>query len=293
MIISKVKGGLGNQLFIYFTSYILSKKKSTNLFFDVTDYIFDRSDRFFHLDKFRIDCKLANKNMLQKFRYIPKTKLEYKILKFFNINLFKKDNVFNENSFSVNDLLKLDNKKDLYIDGYWQNFKFINSEININSINFELKEEYRNYNEVLFNNINKNNSVAIHIRKGDYINSSNSKIYKHINPDYYYRAIKMISKNISSPIFYIFTDDIKWVKENIYFENANYIADQNLDEVNEFELMKNCNNFIISNSTFSLWASRFCKNKNKIIISPKEWFLNNNEKKIEKLVDSEWIYIEN
>lgn len=114
------------------------------------------------------------------------------------------------------------------------------------------------------------NSVALHVRFFDDINSSE---YHNINNDYYNKAIAYIKNHIKSPKFFIFSDNPKNVKYKINLDAIDYkIVDNNLEKQNNFKdflLMKECNNFIIANSTFSWWASWLGSFENKIIICPK------------------------
>ncbi len=124
------------------------------------------------------------------------------------------------------------------------------------------------------NKMKYENSVAIHIRKGnDY---TSDKLWDNTCPtDYYYRAINYIKDHINAPHFYLFTDNIEWVKGNLKdFEYT--IVDWNpikgIYNYRDMQLMSCAKHNIISNSTYSWWGAWLNPNKDKIVVAPKIWF---------------------
>jgi hypothetical protein len=133
-----------------------------------------------------------------------------------------------------------------------------------NSKNFEIIDK-----------INSTNSVSIHIRRGDYITDKYASIYDGVcGVEYYDRAIKHILSKIENPIFFVFSDDCEWVKNNIDVPNANFI-EWNLGKNSYIDmfLMNQCKHNIIANSTFSWWGAYNNSNlRDGIVISPVKWF---------------------
>ena len=97
-----------------------------------------------------------------------------------------------------------------------------------------------------------------------------------VSIDFYYKAIEYLENKLNDNITYlVFSDDIKWCKENFNKKKFVFIDGEESDkDYLELYLMSLCKNFIIPNSTFSWWGCYLSKNKNKIIISPKLWFKN-------------------
>jgi hypothetical protein len=295
MIISKIHGGLGNQLFCYFCSYNFINNQNFELLLDIYDYKFYRKDRPFFLGKFDIDYKVANIKQLKKFRYLNYSKIDYAIFQKFNISNFKNNiqknlylEKYNQNkelNFHQNNILN-----NSYIEGYWQNFKYL---VNIKKIIYkkiELKKNYIDFDNNLLNNIKIPQSVSIHIRRDDLLRKPFSEVYYTCNLEYYYNAINFIKSKISNPKFYIFTDDIDWVKSKFTSVNDySIISELRLNDYSEFYIMKNIKNHIISNSTFSLWAAWLAEEHDSIIISPKYWF----KKEMPKIHPSNWIEMNN
>ncbi|MDD3060131.1 MAG: alpha-1,2-fucosyltransferase, partial [Sulfurimonas sp.] len=141
--------------------------------------------------------------------------------------------------------------------------------------------------------IQSSNSVSLHVRRGDYVSNKNATSYHGVSSlDYYYNAIETISKKISNPILYIFSDDIPWVRENlivslpiVFIENTN--TDRPFEDI---YLMSLCKHNIIANSTFSWWGAYLNSNLEKNVIAPKKWF-NDPVINTEDLIPSSWTRI--
>lgn len=172
------------------------------------------------------------------------------------------------------------NIQQTYLDGYWQNENYLTSnEAEIRQI-FQWKTiSSKNIN--LAKKMVKEESISLHIRRLDSPNTILQIIYKiriHIvfrtaTKGYYSKAIKCISDRVRKPVFYVFTDNIYWVKKNIPFSENFTIIDWNrgLDSNQDMFLMTNCRHNIISMSSFSWWGAWLNANPDKIVIAPKKW----------------------
>lgn len=130
------------------------------------------------------------------------------------------------------------------------------------------------------------NAVLIHVRKGDYTNSVNSKIYYNCDVSFFKLAIAEIEKAVSHPKYFIMSNDDTWVRENFTFLSNYQIIDIS-DTVASFKVMCAFQNFIISNSTFSWWPAFLSGSKN--VVAPKSWFLD--EKLNIDLYPESWIKV--
>ena len=119
----------------------------------------------------------------------------------------------------------------------------------------------------------KENSVSIHIRRGDYLVCD---LLKNLLPLFYYEAaIKYILEKVESPIFFIFSNDIEWCKNNLKINFPTYYIDWNKgkESFRDMQLMSLCKYNIIANSSFSWWSVWLNNNEEKNIIAPKRWFV--------------------
>ena len=293
MIIVKLRGGLGNQMFQYAYGKALSIKTGITVKFDANYYFneeFQRSDtpRKYLLDKFNTDISLATQEEVNKANPLWKKvirKMKNKIFRYTNI--YK----FSESEFKI--------KEGNLALGYWQTEKYFKNIESIIRENFTLKNSLAESAQKIENLIiqtKKENKVpvSIHVRRSDYVNiKSNKDFFNVCDVEYYKNAFSEITKLINSPVsLFIFSDDTAWVKENLRFPCETYFVseEKNIFDYEEIILMSKCSHNIIANSSFSWWGAWLNPNKNKIIMAPKKWV---NDSKIDTsdVTPVEWVTI--
>jgi len=276
----KIYGGLGNQMFQFAAGYAAAKNKKTKLSLDLDYYKKNNLHNNFELQKV-FDIK-SNVNILvksNKFNF-------FKIIKQFDFTVHK----FNENQFHYNkNILNISNNT--ILDGYWQSERYFKKYENEIKKIFTFKVNLNKIEYNYFDEIYNNNSVSVHIRRGDFLLKKNDNHKTDLN-DYYLEAIKRIAKKFYKVKFYLFTDDPNWVRN--YF-NMNYdhkIVDINQKEKSYIDMyfMSLCKANIIANSTFSWWSAWLNNNNDKIICAPRNWF---NDKTIntDDLIPRKWLLI--
>lgn len=278
--IVKLNGGLGNQMFQYAFALVLAKMFNADIFFDFSffDEIIDSeiaTKREFELGVFNFNCPKASNEELSEVIVPPRrSKLQKFLWEYFQIKNFAPNgNAYIDTSAYCfkRELLKLNDY--FYYNGYFQNenyFKHYRSDV-INA--FSLKGKIDEKNQSVLDVIKSVNSVSIHIRRGDYVNlESASKFHGTCSLDYYERAINYICRKVKNPHFFIFSDDIPWVIENLKLNYPYTVIDFNQGKgYLDMELMKNCKHNILANSSFSWWGAWLNENPNKIVIAPKKW----------------------
>lgn len=172
------------------------------------------------------------------------------------------------------------NIKDMYLEGYFACEEY-HKEI-LNTLREELdfepeKVEYFDKLDKITSDMKNHNSVSVHLRRGDYLDPVNDKMFGGICTDeYYLAAITYVINNISSPKFYFFSDDTEFAKK-FNQDLANKFPGINVDivDINRGEksyldiyLMSNCKNNITANSTFSFWGARLNPNVDKLMMRP-------------------------
>lgn len=274
MIIVRLHGGLGNQMFQYALGLNIAKQLNSELKLDVSWYYKkSNQNRKYLLDIFNIKDKFSSKSEIDSFTY--KKGVLNRIKKYFDkFKPYYKRLVVKEQSKKFdNKILKIDHN--CYLDGYWQSekyFKVIKNElIDI----YNLKEKIDAENSNVLDHISHSNSVSIHIRRGDYVYDKNTN-HRHgtCSFKYYKDALSFINSKLSDPFFYIFSDDLEWVKNNMKINfPKNYIDINNgKKDYLDLILMSKCKHNIIANSSFSWWAAWLNTNNDKIVIAPKKWF---------------------
>ncbi len=286
MIITKLYGGLGNQMFQYAAGRAMSIHNDSDFFLDVSwfEKIKGNTDRKYELESFNI----MERFILEKDRRMLKGQLFSLRSKF---GFFKKGYIKEKRFNFEPDILKLSGN--VYLDGYWQSEKYFKNVEEIIRGEFTLKKPLNIKSEKLKEQIEKNNSISIHIRRGDYVADPKTNQFHGVcSPEYYYKAVKIITEKINNPVFFIFSDDIEWARENFKLNYPTVYIDKSfgLKDAEEMILMSKCKNHIIANSSFSWWGAWLGLNKNKIVIAPKKWF-NNPNVDTSDLIPESWIVI--
>lgn len=271
MIIVKLIGGLGNQMFQYALGRHLSQKNKVELKIDITGFESYKLHKY-SLDAFNIKKILASKSEIDKFKKYQTRHGK----KWFLYNKFIADNskYFQEKSFAFDPaVLKLND--DVYIDGYWQSekyFKEIESTIRAD-FSFILNQGEKDLH--ISKLINNCNAVSIHIRRADYVTSATTnKTHGSCPIEYYEKAIDTVVEKINDPMFFVFSDDHNWAKQNIKNKYPIVYVNHNNSDYNyqDMRLMASCKHNIVANSTFSWWGAWLNQNPNKIVVAPKKWF---------------------
>lgn len=293
MIISKVISGLGNQLFQYALGRQISIEKNTPLKLDTT--FFNSQDlRSYKLNNYNINADIASSEEINYFLYKYNTNMlssrvlrkTEKLLPRTKRKLFKEEVPWQYEP----ELFKV--SSNIYIDGYWQHYKYFE---NIDPLIFKeltIKSPYTDFVQSTIQHIIGNeNSVSIHIRRGDYITDKQANNLMGVLPlNYYYSAIDIIKQRILNPTFYIFSDDLEWVKNNLSISSPCRYIDGGKDYF-DLDLMSKCKHNIIANSSFSWWGAFLNKNINKIVIAPKQWVLPESINKNIELIFPSWTKI--
>ena len=247
-----------------------------------------------HLGLFNVSALRAN--VLTTFFVRMIFVKEFGIGKFFRKNfrfLYRLELIYDPESGYHPEIFE-DKSSDILLLGYWQSFKYFE---NIKDL---LREEFRlksssisKKNHELISEIKKEKSVAIHIRRGDYV--SDNFFLENLGVcslKYYLNAINHIVQRVADPCFYIFSDDPDWVMKNLKIDHRHYFVTHNLgkSDYEDFRLMNACNHFIIANSSFSWWAAWLADGIDKIVLAPDQWFVKD-PMPIEDRIPASWIRI--
>ena len=279
MIITKIKGGLGNQLFQYAVGRAVALHHKVPLKLDLTVFETYKLHNGYRLDQFAIKANIATKNEI--FNLKGGNNVLFSALR--KAGLVKKKFYFKEKQSSYFDASVFNNNS-VYLDGYWQN------ELYFSDIRELLLRELSPISSMddlgcdYLESIEKTNSVSLHVRRGDYLNLKNVNV---LDVDYYMKAVEYIRKNVEKPTFYIFSDDLDWCKKSLGFLDDCIYVDRTSTEIDDLKLMSFCRHNIIANSSFSWWGAWLNQNSKKIVIAPKGWLLNDPDSS--NVILSDWV----
>lgn len=259
--------GQGNQMFMYSTAYALARKTNQKMIILFSTEKTKLENRPITLDKFNIDKKYVKKIVrIDKFNKLFKTI----ILKYYRI-IYKKilgacsiieSPKKHRNYIEINNL----NYKNYYLCGYFESYKYFNTYrtelIKQFQPNYELSESTKQ----LLNEISNCNSIALHIRRGDFALEG-----RDVGTIYYKQQIEKVRKEIVNPIFYLATIDKNVIDEFSKYNDVKIIDTiGEYKDINDWLCLKHCKHHIITNSTYSWWAAYLSDAPNKKLYIPSE-----------------------
>lgn len=290
VIIIRVMGGLGNQLYQY-ALYEKLKSLGKEVKLDITDYMSyarEPEKRALELSYFENlpyeVCSIKERYSLTDDKQTFWAKVRRKLLG-------NHRNIYTEKEDYSPEILDLDH---VYLDGFWNCEKYYEDIIPALQEKIVFPRSKNPKNEETAAQMLTEASVSIHVRRSDYLDECRNGRYSNICTDAYYEsAISYVKKKLGKVHFYVFSDDIPYVKEK--FQGDEYtIVDWNdgKDSFYDMMLMSKCNAVICANSTFSMWGARLNTRQDKIMIRP---FKHDNTQHFseEYMVDAwkEWVLI--
>lgn len=287
MVIVKLMGGLGNQMFQYAAARSLSGDKKILIDSSFLEENQKEDDFFtsrpYELGIFKfLHVKLVN-NLVVHFllKTVKKSIRSFSIIR-------RTVYITDEN---INSKGKTWGIK--YLDGYFQKPLYFENirEVILDEFTFPvIPEGLRNVCDQIQSS---NDSIGIHIRRGDYLKAVNQKVHGILPTSYYIKATELIKTRINNPQYFVFSDDPDWCRNNLSFLGKDYHLNVgDYPAWTDMFLMSQCKHQIIANSSFSWWAAWLNRYNKKIIVTPKQWFLGQlKENDAEALIPPEWIKI--
>jgi hypothetical protein len=268
-IITRIKGGLGNQLFCYAAARRLALVNHAELVIDdVTGFVRDRQYyRRYLLDRFNIAARRATPAE----RLEPLERYRRAMMKWSSrLKPFDQRHYLEQEGLDFDSrLLTLKVMGSLYLDGLWQ------SEGYFKDVEQAIRQDLRIIppvdaaNQLLAQEISHSHSVAVHVR---WFDAPGSMPTHNVNADYYRRAIAMMEEKIDAPRYFIFSDNAESTRANPTFPKGRVtFVTQNRGDENAYAdlwLMSQCQHFITANSTFSWWGAWLSCHEGKIVITP-------------------------
>ncbi|MDI1256467.1 MAG: alpha-1,2-fucosyltransferase [Flavobacterium sp.] len=273
MIIVRLIGGLGNQMFQYAAAKALAIEKKQRLRIDVEGFE-TYNLHSYGFGHFNIKAK--------KFKRHAKT---FKRI----YNFFCKTTYYTETDFGFNPKLFDLKGCNIYLDGYFQSALYFEKHANAIRKDFEIISPLKPITRTTLDHIKSTESVSIHIRRGDYLQNALHNTDKEL---FYKNAMQIIENELGNPVYFVFSDDMPWVKRNFITNKTTIFVDFN-DVSSNFEdlkLMSSCKHNIIANSSFSWWGAWLNNNPKKIVVAPKKWF-NDDTVNTKDIIPESWISI--
>jgi hypothetical protein len=291
MVISNIIGGLGNQMFQYAAGKSLSLKFRVPLKLNTRDFLGYQLHQGFELNRlFICSNEIATENDLTEVLSWQRVKIVQRVLRRPQLKSLRHKSFVVEPSFSYwSGINQLEGNSFLY--GHWQSEKYFIEFAESIRRDFTYILPFSDQNAEIADKISRVNSISLHVRRGDYVSNSKNVFIGVCSLEYYQKAIENIKALVDAPVFFVFSDDIDWAKNNLNLDKSTVFIDHNksIESYNDMRLMSLCKHNIIANSTFSWWGAWLNVNPEKIVISPKQWFANGQDDA--DLIPSKWVRV--
>lgn len=285
MIITRVTGGLGNQLFQYAAGASLARRLGTELALDLSAYG-EAGMRQFELDKFHTNYRIATPEETAPFTTLPAMRRAlYRLRPAYRRPVYKQPGFGYDPHFT-------EAVDGIYLKGYWQSWKYFEPARDFIRMEFRLREKHITRVKDLSNSLRNSETISVHIRRGDYKTPEALAYHGLLPAAYYNEALKRMGDRYPDARLLFFSDDIAWVEKNIHTDLPHEFVTGLLTEtaLEDFHLMQHCRHHVIANSSFSWWAAWLNPLPGKTVIAPRQWFATTRNE-TRDLVPPEWLRI--
>lgn len=240
--VHRLQGGLGNQMFQYAHAWALQKRFPVRVKVDLSSYQNGREDRPFQLEEaFELP---------DRFPLVPPERMSACTrFRLDRLDRSEEITVAYKSAFLENDLRG-------FVSGYFPSFRYVKEVEHQARRNFRFKVSTHEHARRWGDRIAAEESVAVHVRRGDYLRPENSRQFFGIcTPEYYSSARELIRRLRPRARFFVFSDDPDWCSAS-FAEPGDYVvsAEGSRPDWVDMALMSSCDHAITANSSFSLWA---------------------------------------
>lgn len=287
MIIVKLIGGLGNQMFQYAVGRALADMNGCQLKLDISGFA-EYPLRRYELDVLQIRADVATAKEIAHFRgkkpphpFIDRVKKAIR---------WPQPGIFMERTFTF-DPEVLNFKPPTYLEGFWQSEKYFMHIADALRRDFTLSMALNEENLSIQQQMIAHESISLHVRRGDYVTNAHTAQYHGVcSLEYYREAVKYIAGRVREPHFFAFSDDPEWVGQNLKIDHPMILVSANGPNKGAWDmaLMKSCRHHILANSSFSWWGAWLNPSNQKQVVAPRNWF-NQAPQDTRDLIPESWV----
>lgn len=269
MIVSRIYGGLGNQMFQYAAARQLAARLDTDLLLDVTQF------QAYKLHGYAIyRYPLKSQEMSQDIGSRKPLRFGGRLLKRLLRSGGPPLKLVREKGLAWQPQLQeaTDNS---YLAGYWQSERYF-ADIRPQLLQeFEMTEPAQGRDAEIIDEMRSTTSVTVHVRRGDYVsNAATNQVHGTCDSEYYQRSVTLLA-NMYGPLnLFVFSDDPAWCRGNLQLGHPTVFVDHNDAQRNceDLRVMSHARHFIVANSSFSWWAAWLSTSEDKTVCAPARWF---------------------
>lgn len=275
MIMTKLRGGLSNQMFQYAAARRLAAQHETEVLIDASWYDHippGATVRRYELDRLCITGEMASAWDVIGTDGVRNTSLSRVPVALFR-KLKPKFAFVSESSFEFDaSILELPDNVCLF--GYWVSERYFQDAADIIRQEFRFRDPPSGRNAEISERLANLESVAVHVRRGDYVADARvNSIHGVCGPDYYEKAAALVGERVDNPHFFVFSDDLDWAAQNLRLgDRVTYVRENSgARSYEDLRLMTCAHHNIIANSGFSWWGAWLNANRDKVVVAPSRW----------------------
>ncbi len=276
MIVVRLAGGLGNQMFQYAAGRRLAQHHKVELKLDLSELEncpAGCTPRTFQLNTLNISAGIASPEEIASTFCLQETLWGLAWSKLRQVVGFPRATMVTERHFHF-DPRVLSAPRQSYLVGYWQSEKYFDEVSDALRREFTCREPLSGENRRVAEAIGACNSVSVHVRRGDYVtNPASSETHGVCGMDYYHPCVEELCRTVPEPHLFLFSDEPEWVEAHFATGLPTTVVGHNGPELahEDLRLMSLCRHNIIANSSFSWWGAWLNQNHGKIVFAPKKW----------------------
>ncbi|MDA1194385.1 MAG: alpha-1,2-fucosyltransferase [Planctomycetota bacterium] len=278
MIVVRILGGLGNQMFQYAFGRCLSARRGEPLRLDTSAYA-TYALHGYALDQLALDPVLATAEDVRALTAVtpgfPENVIPRRLLPRFlrRGRRYAPTHIREVEGFRF-DPSMLATPLPAYFDGYWQSALYFEPVADAIRADFAVRAPLAGRNAELAEAVVGDDAVSIHVRRGDYANDENTRaVHGLCSLDYYRVAVEYIQTHVPAPRWFVFSDDPAWAAEHLKLPGTVVGVDHNgaAHAAEDLRLMSRCRHHVIANSSFSWWGAWLDPRPDKIVVAPRRW----------------------
>jgi hypothetical protein len=269
VIIVRLEGGLGNQLFQYAFGRGLAIANRTALKLDMSQV-----KGWYGLSHFNVIEDFASPEEISRLRSPSLRNPRTFLTDLLNpVRPYYRRSMIKEVGPTF-DPKMLKARKSVYLVGFWQNEGYFKAVEPIIRKEFTVKRPPDRTSGEMAARIRETESVCLHVRRGDMANDPElNRFHGTCSPEYYQHAATRMAASVSKPHFFIFSDDHAWTQENVRlsYPMTRVLHNGPTRDYEDLRLMSLCKHFVIANSSFSWWGAWLSIHRQKIVVAPRRW----------------------
>jgi hypothetical protein len=275
VVVTRLSGGLGNQLFQYAAARAIAKRRNARLLLDISGFQDHGEGRAYALNVYQLAIETIRGSVIDaacKWAFIP---AQGDIAEN-RIAIYREDNYEFEP-----ELMR--GSGSIYLYGFWQSWKYFSDIEDELRQTLRIPQRFRTYDL-------SRNSVSVHIRRGDYLNLKVQRSFGQCELGYYEAAVSLMRERVRDARFLVFSDDPMWCEQHFAGGDFEIVSSASSSAAEDLQLMAECRHHIVANSSFSWWGAWLGLADESIVIAPIPWY--NASPRADDLIPKRWLRFE-